>query len=129
RLALLQRRDRLNPFYLLENAATSPADSGRLLLIYQGHQWTYKESYDLVLRYAAWLRERHNVKRGDIVALDFMNKPVFLWVWMGLWALGARPALLNYNLSGDRLVHCVNIATTRLVIVDVEVRGIVEGEE
>lgn len=129
RVLLLERRDRLNPFYLLENAATSAADSARPFLIYQGQQWTYKEGYDLVLRYAAWLRERHNVKRGDIVALDFMNKPVFLWMWFGLWALGARPALLNFNLSGDRLVHCVKIATTRLVIVDVEVKGVLEGEE
>lgn len=82
----------------------------------------------MVCRYATWLKERHAVKKGEIVALDFMNKPALVWIWLGLWAIGARPAMLNYNLTGERLVHCVKTSTARLVLVDGEVRDVIEGE-
>lgn len=35
--------------------------------------------------------------------------------------------MLNYNLSGDRLVHCVKTSTARLILVDSEVRDVLEG--
>ncbi|KAG0131892.1 hypothetical protein HOY82DRAFT_484538 [Tuber indicum] len=129
RCLLLERRGRLNPFYGLEKRALSPTDCERLFLIYQGREYSYKEAYELALKYAAWLRERYNVQRNEIIAIDFMNKPAMIWIWLGLWALGAKPALLNYNLEGDRLVHCVKISTARLMFVDVEVKGVLEGSE
>lgn len=127
---IYERRDCLSPFYLLENLALSPkpAVANRIFLIYEGRRWSYKQSYDLVCRYATWLKERYAVKKGEIVALDFMNKPSMIWIWLGLWAIGARPAMINYNLAGDRLVHCVKTSTARLVLVDAEVRAVLEGE-
>lgn len=127
---IYERRDQLSPFYFLENIALSPkpAVADRPFLIYEGRHWSYKQSYDIVCRYATWLKERYTVKKGEIVALDFMNKPSMLWIWLGLWAIGARPAMINYNLAGERLVHCVKTSTARLVLVDGEVRGVLEGE-
>ena len=120
---LRERRGTLNPFYRLEARALdpSPAVHARCFLHYQGTEWTYSDAYQLVLRHAAWLDECHGVRSRQIVALDFTNKPAFLWLWLGLWALGAVPAFINYNLEGDRLVHCVDASSATLLLVDDEV--------
>lgn len=126
-----QRRGKLNPFYRLEERAlsSSPAVHGREFLVYQGQSWSYKAAYEVVLKYATWLSERHNVRRAEIVAMDFTNKPEFLWVWLGLWALGATPAFINYNLEGERLVYCVDASTANLMLVDEEVKKVLDDPE
>ena len=37
---------------------------------------------------------------------------------MALLALGAAPALVNYNLGAEAFVRCVEVANARLVLVD-----------
>ena len=74
-----------------------------------------------MLQYASYLHFQRSVQRGDIVALDFMNCPQFLFLCMALWSLGAVPAFINYNLAGDALVHSIKVSTARLVIFDPEV--------
>lgn len=120
------RADRLSIFYMLEGLAQEQPN--RDFLVYQGAEYSYAHAYNLVLRHASWLKERHGVKRGDIVALDFMNCPSMVWLWFGLWALGASPAMINYNLTGDRLVHCVKAATSSLMLVDPEVASVLDDE-
>jgi hypothetical protein len=69
--AVYEKRDRLSPYYLVEELALSPnaALRDRPLLIYEGTTWSYKAAHDMILRYATWLKERYNIKKGDIVAL------------------------------------------------------------
>lgn len=52
--------------------------------------------------------------------MDFVNSEVFIWVWFGLWSIGAKPAFINYNLTGKPLVHTIKTSTARLVLVDEE---------
>lgn len=54
--------------------------------------------------------------------MDFMNSPQFVFLWLGLWSIGAVPAFINYNLTGDPLLHSIKSSTTRIVFVDPEVR-------
>ncbi|KAK7415300.1 long-chain fatty acid transporter fat1 [Neonectria magnoliae] len=110
--------DRLNLFYALEALAKSPSTADRALLLFEGRRFSYAQAYDAILRYGTWLREDLAVKPGDIVALDFQNSHHFVFLWWGLWSIGAKPAFINYNLSGPSLVHCLGAATTRLCIVD-----------
>ncbi|KAI5783382.1 hypothetical protein FPQ18DRAFT_112938 [Pyronema domesticum] len=126
-----ERFGTLSPFYRLEQRALdkSPKVHNRCFLHYQGKEWTYKEAYEVVLKHATWLKERHGIKKKDIVAMDFTNKPSFLWIWLGLWALGAIPAFLNYNLEGERLVHCFNKSSASLLIVDEEVAHVLNDEK
>ncbi|KAF5603560.1 FAT1-very long-chain fatty acyl synthetase [Fusarium pseudocircinatum] len=109
--------DRLNLYYLLENIATNSSTSDRALLIFEGKRLSYKDVYEQVLKYGQWLKNE-GVKKGDIVALDFQNSGSYIFVWLGLWSIGAKPAFLNYNLSGASLIHCLKAATTKLCIVD-----------
>jgi acyl-CoA synthetase (AMP-forming)/AMP-acid ligase II len=110
------RRDTLNLFYELEAHATSNL-SNHAWIIYQGQTWTYAQAYETVLRYGAWLKSK-GVEKDEIVAMDFMNSEVFIWVWFGLWSIGAKPAFINYNLTGKPLVHTIKTSTARLILVD-----------
>ncbi|KAF1838842.1 acetyl-CoA synthetase-like protein [Decorospora gaudefroyi] len=118
--ALHARRDTLNLFYELESRAQS-SHSNHDWVIFQGRSWTYAQAYDVVLRYGTWLKSK-GVEKDEIVAMDFVNSDVFIWVWFGLWSIGAKPAFLNYNLTGKPLVHTVKTSTARLVLVDQEGR-------
>lgn len=126
--AIRQRRGQCNQFYDLEKHATTKATADKEFLIYQGRTWTFKQAYDTTLKYAAWLHHEFDIKPKEIVAVDFMNSPEMIFVWLGLWSLGAVPAFINYNLTGKPLAHCVKVSTARLLLVDGEVRSRVTPE-
>jgi acyl-CoA synthetase (AMP-forming)/AMP-acid ligase II len=115
-----EKKDRLNHFYQLEHHALS-SHSNRILLIFEGRQWTYKEVYEKALSYGTWLKQKHNVKSKEIVAVDFVNSEQFVFLWFGLWSIGAKPAFINYNLTSKALAHCIRVSTARLVLVDPDV--------
>lgn len=115
---LNEKRDRVNLFYYLEKHATSGNTAGHSFIVYNGKEWTFKEVYDIVLKYGTWLKKSFAIAPGDVVAIDFMNSPQFLFNWLALWSLGARPAFINYNLTGNPLLHCIKTSATRVVLVD-----------
>ncbi|KAJ4313564.1 long-chain fatty acid transporter fat1 [Neodidymelliopsis sp. IMI 364377] len=116
-----ERRDQLNLFYELEtHARSSRAD--HVWVIFHGQTWTYKQAYDVILRYGVWLKGK-GVGQGDIVAMDFVNSETFIWVWFGLWSIGAKPAFINYNLTGKSLIHTIKTSTASLVLVDEETKA------
>jgi acyl-CoA synthetase (AMP-forming)/AMP-acid ligase II len=49
-----------------------------------------------------------------------MNSPDFIIAWLGLWSIGAAPAMINYNLAGKALLHCLKISGAKLLLVDNE---------
>ncbi|KAI3394883.1 hypothetical protein diail_2118 [Diaporthe ilicicola] len=113
-----ERTGRLSLFYDLEYYATNPRTRDMPFLLFEGKQWTFKQGLEDTLRYGHWLRETFGIKKGDIVAMDFPNSDMFVFVWMGLWSIGAKPAFINYNLTGQALVHCVRAAGTNIMLVD-----------
>ncbi|KAI9757719.1 MAG: hypothetical protein M4579_003344 [Chaenotheca gracillima] len=123
-----ERRDRVNAFYTLEGHAKSSATADQTFFLYNGREWTYKETYEMVMRYGTWFKTRFNVKPKEIVAVDFVNSDNFVFLWLGLWSIGACPAFINYNLTGKPLGHCVKTSTARLLIVDDSVRANVTDE-
>ena len=109
-----------NVFYRLEEHANNSKRSNEVFLIFEGKSWTFKQYYDTVLRYAGWLSGTHKVVAGEIVALDFLNCPAFLFLTLAIWSLGASPAFINHNLTSRPLIHSVRVSTARLLIVDPE---------
>lgn len=79
------------------------------------YSWT--QTYDSVNRHAQFLLD-NGVSPGDFVASYLMNSPEFMHNLLGTWAIGAAPALINYNLTGDGLIHCLKVATSKILIVD-----------
>ena len=47
---------------------------------------------------------------------------------MALWSLGAKPAFINYNLTGRSLTHCIKTSTARLLLIDEELQDMVTDE-
>ncbi|WEW59687.1 long-chain fatty acid transporter fat1 [Emydomyces testavorans] len=123
------RTGRGNLFYILEEHALSPKLCEQPFLVYHGKIWTFKETYGIVLRYGTWLKQVHKVQPGDVVAMDFMNSPTFIFLWMGLWSIGAIPSMINYNLTRAPLEHCVRICDAKLLVVDGELRSLFPPEQ
>ncbi|EPS42220.1 hypothetical protein H072_3957 [Dactylellina haptotyla CBS 200.50] len=113
--AMREKRDRVNAFYVLEEHAQKFPE--RSYIWFEGRDYSFGEVFEMAKRYGNWLRDEYGVKKGDVVAIDFMNSPQMAFVWMGLWSIGANPAFYNYNLSGDALVHVVKVSTAKLAIV------------
>lgn len=97
--------------------------------------FTWAQANEKVNQYAQWYLSR-GVQPHDLVSFYLTNSPDFIFAWLGLWAIGAAPAMINYNLAGKALIHCLKVAGSRLIIVDdipelvgrVEVvRGEIEG--
>ncbi|KAH0533926.1 hypothetical protein FGG08_007455 [Glutinoglossum americanum] len=81
--------------------------------------YTWAETLDISSRYAQWYISK-GVKPKDLVAFYLQNSPEFIFAWLGLWATGAAPAMINYNLRGDALMNCLRISGATLLLVDKE---------
>jgi fatty-acyl-CoA synthase len=80
---------------------------------------SYGELDEIANRYAHWALE-HGIRRGETVVLYAPNRIDYLAVWYGLSKVGVATALINNNLTGAQLVHCVEIAAAGHAIVDAE---------
>jgi fatty-acyl-CoA synthase len=67
-------------------------------------------------RYARWAL-RHGLGKGDVVCLLMPNRPEYMAIWFGVTRVGGVVALLNTNLVGASLAHCINIVAPRHIIV------------
>ena len=70
-------------------------------------------------RYARWALAQ-NLAKGETVGLLMPNRPDYLAAWLGITRIGGVVALLNTNLTGRALAHCIEIAAPRHMIVAAE---------
>jgi len=80
-------------------------------------RFTFAELADRARRFACWAAGE-GLGRGDVVALMMPNRPEYLAVWLGLSRVGVTTALINTQLRGASLVHCLKAAGARTIIVD-----------
>src|SRR5262249_22357255 len=67
-------------------------------------------------RYARWALAR-GLGKGDVVCLLMPNRPEYMAIWLGITRVGAVVSLLNANLTGAALAHCIDIVSPKHVIV------------
>ena len=96
---------------LSRNFAERPA------LVFDRSTVTYREYNGRANRYARWAMA-NGIKKGDAVALIMPNCPEYLAIWLGVARAGGVTALVNTNLSGPPLAHCINIVQPKFVLVD-----------
>ncbi len=89
-------------------------------LVFEGERYTYRQLDALANRFAAWADTAAGVKSGDTVALLLPNRAEYVSAWMGLAKIGAATALINNNLTGAALAHCLSISGATHVITDSE---------
>ena len=84
-----------------------------------GASLSYAELAARLNRYARWGLAQ-GLGPGDAVALLMQNSAEYPAVWLGLSRIGVAVALVNAQLSGEALAHCIRAAAPRLVLVSAE---------
>jgi fatty-acyl-CoA synthase len=90
--------------------AQSPA------LLSSGGNFSHAELAARARRYARWALAR-NLAKGEVVALLMPNRAEYLACWLGITRVGGVVALINTNLGGEALAHCLKVANPRHILV------------
>ncbi|MGH6672754.1 MAG: long-chain-acyl-CoA synthetase [Xanthobacteraceae bacterium] len=99
---------------VIEEIASARGDSPALL---SAHEClTYRALAGRANQYARWALDQ-KLAVGETVALMMPNCPEYLAIWLGITRIGGIVALINTNLRGAALAHCLDIVTPRHVIV------------
>ncbi|MCP4467470.1 MAG: AMP-binding protein, partial [Halieaceae bacterium] len=108
----------------LESTASRLPDN--TAVIFEGRTVTWRELNASSNRIASSLKDR-GIEHGDTVSLVMENRIEFLTVLIALNKLGAIAALINTNLSGQALAHCITITDSRMCIFGEERLQPIEG--
>ena len=114
--AIASQRDRTFPD-VVDDIAARLGDEPALLS--DGGSLSYRALAARANQYARWALRR-GLGKGDTVCLLMPNRPEYLAIWLGITKIGGVVALLNTNLSGPSLAHCINLADANHVIVGAE---------
>ena len=89
----------------------------KVAIYFQDEVWTYMQIVSLANKVANYLACNSNLEVGDSVALIAENCPEFLVLLLALSKLGCPAVLVNYNLRSKQLIHTIQIASCKAVIV------------
>jgi len=90
-----------------------------IAFIEDDRQWTYDDVETYANRVAQWALAQ-GLKPKDTVAIFVRNRLEYVALWLGLSKVAVVPALLNFQLSGKALAHCVNISDATHLVLDHE---------
>jgi fatty-acyl-CoA synthase len=80
---------------------------------------TYRALDERANRYARWALGQ-NLGKGETVCLIMPNRPEYMAIWLGIAKVGAVVSLINTNLPGTALAHCLDIVAPKHIIVAAE---------
>jgi fatty-acyl-CoA synthase len=84
-------------------------------LVSPGAALSYRELGAQCSRYARWAVTQ-GLQHGDTVGLLMANNAHYMAIWLGLARAGIAVALLNTQLRGEALAHCIRIVAPKLLI-------------
>ena len=99
---------------VIEELAQSRGDAPALLSA--SECLTYRALDARVNRYARWALEQ-NLGKGEAVCLVMPNRPEYMAIWLGITKVGGVVSLINTNLRGPALAHCLDIVAPKHIIV------------
>ena len=105
---------------VIEELAARHGDAPALLS--PRETFSYRQLFERSNRYSRWAR-REGIAKGETVCLLMPNRPEFMAVWLGITRIGGVTALVNTNLIGQSLAHCIDIVSPTHVIVAAELMG------
>jgi long-chain acyl-CoA synthetase len=92
----------------------------RTYLVYEGERWSYERSHRAVARLARHLVVRHQVRKGDRVAIAMRNYPEWALSFFAAASVGAVVVPLNAWLTGRDLEYALADSETGVLIADGE---------
>jgi fatty-acyl-CoA synthase len=99
---------------VIEELAERHGDAPALLS--ERESFTYRMLAARSNRYARWALSQ-GIRKGDCICLLMPNRPEFLALWLGVTRVGGVVALLNTNLTGLSLAHCINVVQPQHIVV------------
>jgi len=91
-------------------------------LLSANETFTYRNLFERSNRYSRWALSEELAK-GETVCLLMPNRPEFMAIWLGIVRAGGVTALLNTNLVGPSLAHCIDIVSPKHIIIAAELVG------
>ncbi len=88
-------------------------------LISDRERFSFRTLGERANRYARWAH-RENLAKGETVCLMMPNRPEYLAAWIGIISAGGVASLINTNLVGPSLAHCIDIVAAKHIIVAAE---------
>ena len=85
----------------------------RSAIVFEGQEVNWSEFNALANRYAHYLKSQ-GVQRGDTVSVIMENRIEFLALLVGVNKIGVTAGLINTNLTGKPLVHCITVTHMQL---------------
>jgi fatty-acyl-CoA synthase len=112
---------------LLADAIEAQADAcgDRTFISFEGEEISYAAFDARASQFANWALSI-GLKAGDCVALFMENRPDYIAFWAGMAKIAVRTALINYNLTGAGLAHCIKVANARAIVFNPELGGAYE---
>ena len=99
---------------VMEDLAARWCDAPALLS--DRESFTFRGLSERSNQYARWALEQ-GLQKGDVVGLLMTNRPEYFAIWLGITSVGGVVALLNTNLVGPSLAHCINTVEPKHLIV------------
>lgn len=87
----------------------------RIAFLFEGERVTWSEFNALANRLAHTLAE-NGLRRGDTASVVMENRIEFLATIVALNKIGAVGALINTNLRGRQLIHCITVTDSKKCI-------------
>ncbi len=103
----------------LRLANTAKMVPNKTAIVFEGRKITWGELDQRASKVARSLRDR-GVGFGDTVSLMMDNRIEFIESMFGIMRAGAAVSLINTNLHGAQLVHCISTTNARALIVGSE---------
>ncbi|MAI56520.1 MAG: long-chain-acyl-CoA synthetase [Gammaproteobacteria bacterium] len=88
-------------------------------ILFEGRDISWRDFNAMANRYAHYLSDR-GIKRGDAVSVFMENRIEYMAMLVAMNKLGVIGGLLNTNLTGRSLAHCIKVAKSVACIVGEE---------
>ncbi|KAL9093839.1 MAG: hypothetical protein Q9165_003762, partial [Trypethelium subeluteriae] len=93
-------------------------DVGQLQQRRRAEKWYIEnEVHDRAARYAQYFIST-GVEPGELVAFYMQNSTDFVVIWLALFCIGCAPAMINFNLKANSLIHCLRLSRSKTLLVD-----------
>ena len=84
-------------------------------ILYEDEVWTFQDLENYSNAVANYFKNEGYI-HGDCVAIVLENSPEYVGLWLGMAKIGVHAALINTNLRGDALLHCVTVSDAKAVV-------------
>ena len=106
-------------YHVIAELAEAQGDAPALIAAGGGESLTYRALIARANRFARWALDQ-GLAKDEAICLMMPNRPEYLAIWLGLTSAGVVAALINTELRGHSLAHCIDIVSPKHVIVAAE---------